>query len=44
MTTVRPASPKARPDRYSRTASRASASDSVTTTPFPAARPSVLTT
>ena len=44
MTTVRPASPNASPERYDRTASRASASDSVTTTPLPAASPSVFTT
>ena len=44
MTRVRPASPKASPERYSVTASRASASRSVTSTPLPAASPSVLTT
>ena len=44
ITSLRPASPKACPDRYSSTAFLASARDSVTTTPLPAARPSVLIT
>ena len=44
ITHVRPASPNASPERYARTASRASAIDSVTITPLPAASPSVLTT
>ena len=44
ITQVVPASPNAAPDRYSRTASRASAMDSVTRTPLPAASPSVLMT
>ena len=44
ITHVRPASPNASPDRYARTASRASAIDSVTITPLPAASPSVFTT
>ena len=44
ITRVRPASPNAAPERKARTASRASANDSVTTTPLPAASPSVFTT
>src|SRR5262249_14252901 len=44
ITHVRPASPNASPDRYARTPARASANDSVTITPLPAASPSVFTT
>ena len=44
MTTVRPASPKLVPASFAWTSSSASMSESVTSTPLPAARPSVLTT
>ncbi len=44
ITTRRPASPKARPESLARTSSSASDRDSVTSTPLPAASPSVLTT
>ena len=44
MTTVRPASPKASPASLARTSASASARSSVTSTPLPAASPSVFTT
>ena len=44
MTTRSPAAPKDSPESFSRTSASASAIDSVTSTPLPAARPSVLTT
>ena len=43
-TTRRPASPKADPDSLATTSASASARESVTSTPLPAASPSVLTT
>src|SRR5436190_2671932 len=44
ITTVRPAGPNAAPASFAFTSSSASINDSVTSTPLPAARPSVLTT
>ena len=44
ITTRRPASPKARPDSLDLTSSTASSIDAVTSTPLPAASPSVFTT
>ena len=44
ITTCRPASPKASPESLASMSASASASESVTSTPLPAASPSVLTT
>jgi len=44
ITTRRPAAPKAAPESFASTSAIASASDSATKTPLPAASPSVFTT